>query len=354
MGKKRKRFLLIICYFSLLMFWHCKVEAKVAVWYLPHPDDETIGMADAIHTSVQNHINNYIIYFTKGGASQARHFLRGVDGKKYHLTKEELEQARINETLAALQVLGVGPENVLFFNFSEGNIPLQAAIKIISLYVNLFPDAIHSTVSYHDPHEDHKILAQALSAVNEIYKNRLTVRYYHVYIYNQKGPLPKNVATVSVKSPEIKRKAIDEYYKWEPTNGRYAVGAHSTPKLFEHAKTAEYEYIDMRSTTYRSMSKPASFRLFLNGLGLTYQITHRFSFGLDWEFNKQFYSSPRVEFSFPDRIPFIQTKGGMGFCGQNNLWHWLMGMELLDNYFCEYNFFCSGGGQIKLGVVSKW
>ena len=142
---------------TIMIFSLCVtvVAAETVIWYIPHPDDETIGMADAIHDSVLRGATNYVVFFTKGGASLVRYMLVGPDGNVYRLTEEQLEEGRKKEALAALQVLGVDPANVVFLDFADGNITVRSAMEIISYFTDLFPDAIHCTVSLHDLHDDH-------------------------------------------------------------------------------------------------------------------------------------------------------------------------------------------------------
>ena len=115
-------------------------------WYLPHPDDETLGMADSIHQSVLDGNENSLIYFTKGTGSLARFFLTGPDGQSYQLTKEEFGQARMAETLAALAVLGISPEQVVFLDYEDGGVPQKTPKRLCGLWQNQIQGA--STAQY--------------------------------------------------------------------------------------------------------------------------------------------------------------------------------------------------------------
>ena len=102
-----KRFTSLIMLLVFLAYMPVSAQNQTVIWYLPHPDDETIGMADAIHQSVLADHRNYFIYFTKGENSLTRYNIQNAHGERYELSKEGFGEARVRETLAALEVLGV-------------------------------------------------------------------------------------------------------------------------------------------------------------------------------------------------------------------------------------------------------
>ncbi|MFW6035010.1 MAG: PIG-L family deacetylase [Halothermotrichaceae bacterium] len=308
------------------------VYAKVHLWYLPHPDDETIGMADAIYSSVIQGNDNYFIFFTRGGASKARHRLKGADGSTYHLTKKELEKARVKETLAALKVLGVPPENVLFLNFGEGNFPINTVKGVIESYVQLYPDGVHNTVAP-EIHENHQILAEALSSLAAV--ENINTRFYKVYVY---GSNDKTGEKMPVKHPDIKKKALSEFEVWDPANGRYAVGKHSVPDLIKNAKKSKYEYLSSRTDVEKALIiKPTSIRVLSDGVGMAYRV-NRLKLGVDLlpDFEERVLDYSVYGFYlFPDNIPFVEINSGAGYHNQNHMF-WGINAVIFDDFILEY------------------
>lgn len=339
----------------ILVLFMKVVAAETVIWYIPHPDDETIGMADAIHDSVLRGATNYVMFFTQGGASLVRYRLRGPDGYIYHLTREELKKARMKEALSALQILGVDLDNVMFLDFPDSNIPIRSAIEIIGCLVALAPDGIHCTVSINDPHEDHRTLARALAAVNRQYDNALQVRYYRVYACGDVNKELSGVQAVPLKYSSVKRAALYEYLRWEPENGRYALGGTSMPRLVLNATVSEYEYLDdILQLDWRLFwSSPIEFRVFGCGIGITLNIWSRFLVDVSLEFGNFPAFSSHLLYEIPDELPFVRTRIGAGICPLLGRWYGLCHVEIADDFFFEYNY-CSGEqGKLRVGIKTR-
>jgi len=228
----------------LLAVWATGAAAgNMVIWYLPHPDDETLGMADSIYQSVLAGNDNLFIYFSKGTGSMARFSLTGPDGQKHTLTTEEFGQARAAEALAALAVLGIRPDQVTFLDYQDGNIPQKDAEAIMRTMAKLYPGSIHCTVHILDLHPDHQTLAKALATVAREDGIEISAQFFHVYVYRSQLPMDQ-LNKKPVLYPEIKEKAIDEFGRWEPEQNRYAIGMASTPDLFHAARSSLYEYVD--------------------------------------------------------------------------------------------------------------
>lgn len=217
--------------------------ADTIFWYLPHPDDETLGMADSIYQSVLAGSSNHFIYFTKGSNSLARYNLRGPDGNIYHLSREEFGAARVAETLAALAALSVNQDQVVFLDYPDGGIPQTAAEAIMRYFALRYPGSIHRTVHILDSHPDHKTLAKALAKVAQEDGIEISTEFYHVYIHRSQIP-KEGVGRKAVLYPEVRELAIAEFGKWDPENNRYGIGMVSTADLFNAVRTSPYEYVD--------------------------------------------------------------------------------------------------------------
>lgn len=304
----------VLCLALLLCLPVRAAGQRVMIWYLPHPDDETIGMADAIRQSVLAGNINYFIYFSKGENSLARHNLKGPDGTSHTLSSEEFAQARVRETLAALAALGVGPESIIFFDYPDGAIPQEAVERTVEYFAALYPEAVHSTVSPWDDHEDHQTLARALARVAERYEPKLSGTYYHVYIYRNLALMESPaVEKRPVQNPEAKRSALAEFSRWDPPAGRYAAAASSTPDLIAAAADSEYEYAVASPATGRLLPKPTPFLKVSNlGLELGLPLGNRLSVGGAFDFAKGSWGS-EIALRLQDDIPLIQLVASVGY-----------------------------------------
>lgn len=303
-------FLLSILFFANT--WQTSAK-DIVIWYLPHPDDETLGMADSIYQSVLDGNYNYFIYFSKGSTSITRLTLTGPDGKIHQLTQEEFGRARVKETLAALQVLGISPDQVIFFDYQDGNIPQTAVEETIRFFAKLFPGSLHCTVNSEDRHKDHQTLARALANVAQEEGLDIYSKYYHVYIDQNFIPSEKTVKK-PVLYPDKRKQALAEFTKWAPDNLRYAIARSSTPNLFNVVLNSKYEYFD-RDYTGAPPDK-LSIRadaLFSNlGLGCFIHIADRFALNGFYEFNSSA-ALVGVGLNFNDIIPSLDLNWTVGY-----------------------------------------
>lgn len=307
----------ILALFMLLFAFFVNTAQTCArntvIWYLPHPDDETLGMADSIYQSVLDGNENYFIYFSKGSNSLARLALKGPDGKIYQLTQEEFSRARVNETLAALQVLGVSPDQVIFLDYQDGNIPQIAVEETIRFFAKLFPGSLHCTVNIGDIHKDHQTLARALAGVTQEPEFDIYPKYYHVYI-NRDFVFSEKTVEKPVLYPDKRKQALDEFAKWDPDNHRYAVGTSSTPNLFSTVLNSEYEYFD---TDYAG-TLPGKLHIWAGaafsnlGLECFVSMADRFSLNGFYEFESSS-ALVGVGLNFNDVMPFLDVNWTVGY-----------------------------------------
>mgnify|MGYP000905326037 FL=1 len=270
-------------------------------------------MADSIHQSTRAGNTNYFIYFSHGSNSLARHNLRGPDGSTYDLNVQDFGQARIRETLAALEVLGVDPSMVLFLDFPDGGIPQEPVEQTMRLFAGLYPGSIHRTVSLCDTHEDHQTLARALAAVATEAEPAMYPEYFHVYIYRL-AKEPDGVERRPVQYRQVKEDALAELSLWDPDNGRYAIAAQSTPDLIEAARMSIYEYVDTPSNGVprRTGAKLVpGVTLSNRDLGVSLRINEKVSLSALFEYKTQAIAT-EVNYRLSDDIPFVQLAVGVG------------------------------------------
>jgi LmbE family N-acetylglucosaminyl deacetylase len=309
---RRLRSLILVIGFLTIIPTSAYAQSTV-IWYLPHPDDETIGMADSIHQSILASNRNYFIYFTKGENSFTRYQIKGPDGQRYLLTKEEFGEARVRETLAALKVLGVEAYQVLFLDFPDGALPFSEAVEIIRCFATLYPQSVHRTVSQYDPHEDHQTLALALASVSAEQDIIIYPEYFQVYNYrNRKSD--DNTQMRRVLYPEIKAEALAEFSYFSPEEGRFALGARSTPDLIEGALASDYEYLDPidRQDLVTKHSLGLGVTVSNLDIGFYVPVSKQTSIVGLYDF-KTAAGLAEVNLKLADDVPFLQLSLGFGY-----------------------------------------
>jgi hypothetical protein len=244
--------------------------SRPVIFYVPHPDDESLNMGITIAEHVAAGHPTHVVLMTHGRVTAALDAINGVTysgyWKVYHnpategyepLTKDTLAQARINEFHHACGQLGVPVENrhieYLDDPATGETITYDEAIAVIEKYIELYPDADHYSLSYHDIHTDHAAVGQALL---DLY-NCGWIQYYVRFIismatrndYEARGvPIPgggwKDVPTDSV----IRQKVINAcrcYAAWAPSIGAYAVGYHSVYSQFDKFTADPFHYLHL-------------------------------------------------------------------------------------------------------------
>lgn len=191
--------------------------APPVIWYVPHPDDETIFMGGSIRRVRDR--RNILVVLTRGGASR---MLTAVNAKlDKPLTREQFTQGRMNEFAAAVRALGVREKDVIQHSLLDGAVQEDDVHAIIATMARRYPRASHRTMSFRDPQRDH---AAAGTALRRAHREQLVQDcVFHL-------PVPvvdKRLGTrvpLSVPDAEGKRAALREYQVWDPDNARYAIG----------------------------------------------------------------------------------------------------------------------------------
>jgi LmbE family N-acetylglucosaminyl deacetylase len=234
---------------------------------VPHPDDESIGMAGTIREKVVAGEETWVMLMTHGEASGVYTLLNGARHCGLHnrihnpveegflpadldtnglLTRTGFGNARVREFHGSLDQLGHPMERRRVFNYGDGQVSLQVAGSVWqSLFEEFGPDTDYFTVQNEmdTVHKDHQNLSNALRDNTSIPDSRKT--FYAVYEFadnthpNGAGALnPKSIAPYQ----EAKNRAMGQYRLWQPTQGRYCVGEHSTPSLIINSSNWDYEY----------------------------------------------------------------------------------------------------------------
>ncbi len=206
------------------------------IWYVPHPDDESIFMGGSI--SRHRHRRNILVVLTQGGGSAVLPKVSAKLGQP--LSVHDFMQGRLGELDGALTALGVRQRDVRQHQLTDGAVTAEQVYDLICTMAREFPDATHRTMSYLDPHRDHSAAGQAL---RQAYRNGVvTDAVFHL-------PIPLVPATWGTRAPlsvadvEVKRAALREYQRWDPAQGRYAIGEFSVGSVIRTQIDAPHERV---------------------------------------------------------------------------------------------------------------
>jgi LmbE family N-acetylglucosaminyl deacetylase/CelD/BcsL family acetyltransferase involved in cellulose biosynthesis len=214
------------------------------IWYAPHPDDESIFMGASIALARDRH--NILVMLTRGGASGA---IKKVNARlDKPLTRKEFMRARVRELRAAALALGIPHEHLIIKDLPDGGLDVPSVREVISEMVQRHPGAVHRTMSYLDPHADHRIAGEALRAAHADREVKRAVFYVPIPHLDETVGRP-----VDLSDPHgvaAKRAALREYHHWAPDERRYAIGQHSVTSLIRRQLDDPVEHV--HGPDYRS------------------------------------------------------------------------------------------------------
>ena len=234
---------------------------KIAVYIVPHQDDETISMGADIVAHVAAGRPVKLVMVHDGTASAARGAICQKTG--HCLTVQEFGAARDREFIAAAAKLGVPASNITFERLPEAQSTSAQAEAVIDKYIALYPGASFKTMSWLDLHPDHARLGYAMN--NRCVFGQITdCRFLQSPLY-QHGSTIKRNPVVTPKSGKYTNKplvqaAANEYKYWNPQQGRYAVGYYSVRQQIDYVYNSHYSLYHMNnsnwwSTTDRNTAK---------------------------------------------------------------------------------------------------
>lgn len=241
-------------------------DTRPAIFYAPHPDDEAIAMAGAIRRHKEEGRPVYLVLLTNGINRSLLNILNGSLECAWHrthhnfqLTMEQMCWARRIEFVASARRLDV--DAVFIINDGRGLDPamcyndLVSCVKrTIARFGRKFPRASHHLVSgkldllQRDGGMGTNSSHQACwDAAMKLGRGISDFYFYRVYVYGKDRGVRESQYQQDLK-PEwqaSKRAALDEYKLFCPEAGRFAVGYHSVPQLFDAAATDSKEYLDL-------------------------------------------------------------------------------------------------------------
>lgn len=244
-------------------------EASVVIFWSPHPDDETLGMGQAVARYVRAGWHVYVALLTDGEDSRdfrrwyRRHpsWWRDLNGNGVKGDEEDFGLERRLEFERACSALGVPAANVLFYDeltrgaASERQLDVVLAQRMAGLvrdFAHTHPGALQiTTMKYTDGALDgpgdvlrqsqHRIACETVAAAARRYG--FPARFFKVYVYYLEPR--QRWAPVVESDPDdhaTKVRAMLAGYDSTDVRLHLGIGWHSVPVLFANARAGSNEY----------------------------------------------------------------------------------------------------------------
>lgn len=203
------------------------------VFYIPHQDDEALTFGVSILNHVEAGYDVHIVLLTDGAGSGVR--------KRLNMTPQAFTEARNNEFLRSVRLMGVKSENIRFMNYPDGTTTVEQVYQAAREYQDLYPTARHKSYSYTDAHPDHK---NAGLGLKRLVDEGITddVRYY----LRRGMKAPEGARMIrEAKKPHydtILRSVAAAYSIENPRLGLYGIGNKSVPSSFKWLQDSPKNY----------------------------------------------------------------------------------------------------------------
>lgn len=183
---------------------HINISGKVII-IVPHPDDEAFGCGGLITRLCAEKNPPHIALLTGGGGS-----LRG----RSDISETDVVNARRKLTLDSARQLGLPEENILFFDFKDGDIaarPESGMSRLRKMIEDLKPDNIlvpHSGEGWPDHLTAREIGIEIAPTRTAVWEYCVWMWYYNVWNLDW-----KNAAVLRMSESEhaAKQRAVDAY-----------------------------------------------------------------------------------------------------------------------------------------------
>jgi LmbE family N-acetylglucosaminyl deacetylase len=244
-----------------------------AIFYIPHADDEAIGMAGSIQRLKEEGVLVYLVLLTDGYNTKALEILNGDRFCSWHRTyhclnisMEELMRARLAEFTASARSLGADQ----FFIINNGRgLPdlvspaatsysefVEDVKTVVRGFNQEYPGSAHHFTS--GPADSfghsrqcpqgkiqptHLACWEVATSLRDVLPE---VVFHRVYVYLK--PKSMRVSGQAVRVQPVwrdkKKTALAQYALFSPQAGRYAIGYHSAGNIIDAAFLDDMEYLD--------------------------------------------------------------------------------------------------------------
>ena len=228
-----------------------QTPAQVALYFIPHQDDDLLTFAGSIFDDMQKGYEVHAVLCTDGRASHVYSTLH----EKYGLSPKEFIAARDVEFKASLTALGVKPENIHIpaNRIQDGRTSGKMAElrALIAGYIDQYPGAyiranmpVASEVDQHDDHANIGIIASDLMREGRAERLRVLIDPYVYTTHIKDGLPPVEIYPTDLSAEESKRldNAIAAYKFKKVSEKRYGIGYTSASKLFDALAKSRRSY----------------------------------------------------------------------------------------------------------------
>lgn len=250
---------------------------RPVLYFVPHQDDEILSLGIDIRNELSRGRKVHIVLMTDGENSEARDLLNGeydreskfaslagvkikcglhnvyhdarLEGFQFnHLSFEQFSNLRTNEFQRALAALGVPKEDIHIESLHSANINKEGVEEIVKKYIAQYPNADVRSLSWFDGHPTHSLIGQTIqsmekSGVIQRYQVKFYLSIFTDRFYSIQNPMEvQKVVLENDKDTTLLLNAANEYKKYDPRNGFYAIGYHSVSSQFEALINNPYEH----------------------------------------------------------------------------------------------------------------
>lgn len=160
--------------------------------FSPHPDDESLGAGGLIIQSLKNDAKVKVVEVTDGN-------------------KQGRANQRKEEVKKALQILGLGEENIIFLNLSDGKLSQEKDLdKIFLKIIQDFQPTYVLTAHPADEHPDHSKTGQNIQKAIE--ESNLKPQVYEYLIHFPRYPKPSGLHPDEYLLPPARLISLDKQW----------------------------------------------------------------------------------------------------------------------------------------------
>lgn len=229
---------------------------RTSLFYVPHADDEALGMAGAIAAAKRrgDHVRLMLLSDNRPSARQRELFTgrkRCPLHRAAHDVGVDLATARMVELQASAAALGVDAlEAIAIPEYMDHGSFVERVAELLLRDAARFPGAAHHLVSGArdsastgrvSPSHDACAHAAAIAAPALA---TVTLHRIHVYALPLERRTADRVVALDDELMAVKCAALAAYQQWDPP-ARIGYGWHSVPELFEAAAADPHEYEDL-------------------------------------------------------------------------------------------------------------
>jgi len=247
-----------------------------AIFYSPHPDDETLSMGLAMVTYIASGYDVHLVSMNRGGNGGPLGSFNGTSPCVWHgythnpgregyplQDTDSLGLSRLEEARAALGAMATVPPSsgVTLGNVyhHDANLPnafgstptgVADAQAVIADFISNYPNSFHYTMSPTDDHPDHAACGTALRNLKTGNAALANARFFVSRLYwaisQPDGQYPPDVWAqpdlswfpINSRKSEfdgiLRNRVVKPFAAWNPVAGSYAIGYHQVVSQFNN------------------------------------------------------------------------------------------------------------------------